>query len=130
MRAPLGAGKTVLAKGIARGLDVRDVVTSPTFTVVSEYSGRLHLVHVDLYRIHGPEEFEQLAVEDLVDERSVVLVEWPERAGDALPRTTRTIRLEIEADGSRLAHLPDELTAAPASAARDPATADPAGESS
>ncbi|MFW5684945.1 MAG: tRNA (adenosine(37)-N6)-threonylcarbamoyltransferase complex ATPase subunit type 1 TsaE, partial [Spirochaetota bacterium] len=63
---PLGAGKTTLAKGIAAGLGVNETVTSPTYTIVSEYSGTLPLYHVDLYRISGEDEYVQLGLDDML----------------------------------------------------------------
>ena len=93
---PLGAGKTELARGIARGLDVVGPVSSPTFVLVAEHEGRLPLFHVDGYRLAGPED--ALAA-GLLDERGaegVTVVEWAERLEVALP----VGRLEIRIDGS------------------------------
>ncbi len=110
LRAPLGAGKTVLAKGIARGLGVTDLVTSPTYTIISEYAGHLRFIHVDLYRIDSEEEYDQLAVNELVDYGTVVVVEWPERAGANLPEGTLTVEISIEPNGDRAVTLPDALS--------------------
>jgi len=77
---PLGAGKTVFAQGIARGLGVRDRVISPTYTIISEYdAGGAPLHHVDLYRIEGAEQMENLGLEDILRGPGVVLVEWGEK---------------------------------------------------
>lgn len=78
LNGPLGAGKTVFARGIAEGLgaDGEDV-SSPTFTIIQEYRGRVPLQHIDLYRLTPPE-VDDLALEDLMDD-SVLVVEWPER---------------------------------------------------
>jgi tRNA threonylcarbamoyladenosine biosynthesis protein TsaE len=75
---PLGAGKTAFARGLAEGLggDPNDV-SSPTFTIVQEYAGRVRLQHVDLYRL-APSEVDDLALEDLWED-SVIAVEWPDR---------------------------------------------------
>jgi tRNA threonylcarbamoyladenosine biosynthesis protein TsaE len=108
--APLGAGKTVLAKGLARGLGVTDVVTSPTYTIISEYSARLGLVHVDLYRIESEDEYDQLAVNELLSYDTVVLIEWPERAGSYLPEGALPIEIAICPDGTRLLKVPEVLT--------------------
>ncbi|MBU8912465.1 MAG: tRNA (adenosine(37)-N6)-threonylcarbamoyltransferase complex ATPase subunit type 1 TsaE [Spirochaetales bacterium] len=110
LRAPLAAGKTVLAKGIARGLGVTDIVTSPTYTIVSEYAGRLQLTHVDLYRIDGEEEYDQLAVNELIDSGTVVVIEWPERAGTYLPEGVLAVEITIEPNGDRTVNLPGALT--------------------
>lgn len=119
IHAPLGAGKTVLAKGIARGLGVSDVVTSPTYTIVSEYSGRLRFIHVDLYRIDGEEEFAQLAVDELINSHTVVVIEWPERAGAYLPEEALRIEIAIEPNGDRSMRFPDALSASFAEGALD-----------
>ncbi|MBF0341358.1 MAG: tRNA (adenosine(37)-N6)-threonylcarbamoyltransferase complex ATPase subunit type 1 TsaE [Magnetococcales bacterium] len=77
----LGCGKSVLARGVLWGLGVADdCITSPTFTLVNPYdSGRLPAAHFDLYRLSAPEELELVGVEEYVDGRGVVIVEWPER---------------------------------------------------
>ena len=94
---PLGAGKTQFAKGFAQGLGVRDVVNSPSFTLMTEYAGRLPLFHQDLYRLAGAEEAIQGG---LVDERQlegVTLTEWAER----LPEEIDPGRLTVEHHGPR-----------------------------
>lgn len=106
---PLGAGKTTLAKGIARGLGVHDTVTSPTYTLVSEYAGRLPLYHVDLYRIGDEEEYLQLGLEDLIDRSGVTLIEWPERAGGELPASAASISIRVSGPDAREIEGPDEL---------------------
>ena len=75
----LGAGKTAFVRGVARGLGASsDEVTSPTFTLMQEYRGRLTLVHVDLYRL-SPEEVSALGVEESTDDPAVIAIEWAER---------------------------------------------------
>lgn len=75
----LGAGKTAFVRGIARGLGASpDDVTSPTFTLMQEYRGRLTLVHVDLYRL-SPDEVSGLGIEESTDAPSVIAIEWAER---------------------------------------------------
>jgi tRNA threonylcarbamoyladenosine biosynthesis protein TsaE len=111
LHAPLGAGKTVLAKGIAQGLGITDVVTSPTYTIISEYPAPVGLVHVDLYRIESEEEYDQLAVNELVNYDTVIVIEWPERAGSYLPNEALSIEISIGPDGVRLFTLPDALVA-------------------
>jgi tRNA threonylcarbamoyladenosine biosynthesis protein TsaE len=98
LEGPLGAGKTAFARGLAEGLgcDGEDV-SSPTFTIVQEYRGRLRLQHVDLYRL-GSEEVDDLALEDLL-EGSVMAVEWPDRWRRA-PADAMRVRIEM-LDGTR-----------------------------
>ena len=98
LEGPLGAGKTAFARGLAEGLgcDGEDV-SSPTFTIVQEYRGRVTLQHVDLYRL-SPAEVDDLALDDLL-EGSVMAVEWPDRWRDA---PAGSIRVTIEPlDGTR-----------------------------
>ncbi|MBW1990402.1 MAG: tRNA (adenosine(37)-N6)-threonylcarbamoyltransferase complex ATPase subunit type 1 TsaE [Deltaproteobacteria bacterium] len=78
----LGGGKTCFVQGLARGLDVPDhvAVTSPTYTLVNEYPGRLLLVHADLYRLSGPHALEEIGFFDLAGPGTVAAVEWAERA--------------------------------------------------
>ena len=88
----LGAGKTAFVRGMARGLGASpDDVTSPTFTLMQEYRGRLTLVHVDLYRL-SPDEVTGLGVEESTEEPAVIAIEWAERWKGA-PEEAWTIRI-------------------------------------
>jgi tRNA threonylcarbamoyladenosine biosynthesis protein TsaE len=91
----LGAGKTVIAKGIGKGLGVREEVLSPSFNYLLEYRGRLQLFHADLYRIDGPRAFRALGLDEYLDRGGVLLIEWAERVKDSLP--PETIWIEITA---------------------------------
>jgi tRNA threonylcarbamoyladenosine biosynthesis protein TsaE len=93
---PLGAGKTELARGIARGLGVDEPVTSPTFVLVAEHVGRLPLFHVDCYRLGGPEDALAAGILDERADEGVTVVEWAERLGLALPPG----RLDVHIDGA------------------------------
>jgi len=81
LQGDLGAGKSVLARGIARGLgvDPRTPITSPTFTLMNHYAARLDLYHFDLYRLSDPDELIELGFDDFAFGQGVALVEWPER---------------------------------------------------
>lgn len=81
LQGDLGAGKSVLARGIARGLDVPEEVpiTSPTFTLMNHYPARLELYHFDLYRLSDPDELIELGFDEFAHGQGVALVEWPER---------------------------------------------------
>ncbi|MGM9662076.1 MAG: tRNA (adenosine(37)-N6)-threonylcarbamoyltransferase complex ATPase subunit type 1 TsaE [Oscillospiraceae bacterium] len=99
----LGMGKTAFTRGLARGLGYTGRVTSPTFTIVNEYEGRLPLFHFDLYRLGGPEELFDIGWEDYLSRGGVVAVEWSERVTEALPAETRFIRFSRgEDDSSRI----------------------------
>jgi len=90
----LGAGKTTLARGILRGLGYRGAVTSPTYTLVERYdAGARTVYHFDLYRLDGPAELEATGLRDWLDGAAIILIEWPERGGDALPAPD--IRVDI-----------------------------------
>lgn len=109
LRGGLGAGKTVFAKGVARGLGIEEEVTSPTFTIISEYQGRLPLRHIDAYRLDGPEDFSEIGGDELLrDETALSLIEWSERLEGALPPGTARLSLEVLPDGSRRAVLESE----------------------
>lgn len=92
----LGAGKSVLARAIARGAGVDSPMPSPTFNLVFRYdTGRgTSVVHLDLYRLERPEEVRELGWRELGAEDEIVIVEWPERAGALLPPQRWDIRLE------------------------------------
>ena len=79
LQGTLAAGKTQLTKGIAQGLGITEPVTSPTFTIVSEYYGRLPLYHIDVYRLGSPEEFLDLGVEEMLYGQGVCVIEWSEK---------------------------------------------------
>ena len=96
----LGVGKTVFAKGFAKGLGVTEPVTSPTFTIVQEYlSGRLPFYHFDVYRIGDPDEMEETGFYHYLDRGGVVLIEWAELIEDILPSPRTAIKLEKDLDG-------------------------------
>lgn len=94
LRGDLGAGKTTLARAICRGLGVQEEVTSPTYAIVHQYAGRMPVYHLDLYRLAGPADLTNIGWDDIIGSGGVVLVEWPERAGDALPRDHIPLALE------------------------------------
>ncbi|PKM82821.1 MAG: tRNA (adenosine(37)-N6)-threonylcarbamoyltransferase complex ATPase subunit type 1 TsaE, partial [Firmicutes bacterium HGW-Firmicutes-13] len=81
----LGTGKTVFTRGIARGLKVEDYVTSPTFTLINEYSGSLPLFHFDVYRLDDPEELLELGYEEYFYGEGITVIEWAEKIEDYLP---------------------------------------------
>ncbi len=96
---PLGAGKTQLVKGIAEGNGAADPskVTSPTFTLINEYAGRLTLFHIDAYRLKGSVELLALGFDELVRPDSAVVVEWADRVTAALPEDL--LRIELTPTG-------------------------------
>ena len=101
----LGAGKTTLVRAICRGYGVEDEVTSPTFALVHEYfGGRTVVYHLDLYRLGSPAELTNIGWDEIVAAHALVLVEWPQRAGDRLPHDVVPVELE-HAPGDRTRRL-------------------------
>jgi tRNA threonylcarbamoyl adenosine modification protein YjeE len=99
----LGAGKTTLARAILKAMGVTDEMPSPTFTLVQSYDTAPPVAHFDLYRLKSAREMEELGFEDALQE-GAVLVEWPERAPEALPPDALHVRL-AQTDGLRNARL-------------------------
>jgi tRNA threonylcarbamoyladenosine biosynthesis protein TsaE len=95
----LGAGKTTLAQSICLGYGVREEITSPTYSLVHEYSTeRSAVFHIDLYRLDSPTQLTNLGWDEIMGSRSLVLVEWPERAGPRLPEDHLPIDLDYVPD--------------------------------
>jgi tRNA threonylcarbamoyladenosine biosynthesis protein TsaE len=98
----LGAGKTSFSYGIALGLEVKEqYITSPTFTFVNEYEGRVPFYHIDLYRLKDPEELENIGFEEYIDSDGVTVIEWAERAEDELPEERLSVYLNYVNESSR-----------------------------
>lgn len=95
----LGAGKTHLTKGLAAGLGYSGEVTSPTFSLAHEYSGgRLPIFHFDFYRMESEDEVVRIGWDEYLDARGIVVVEWPHKFPNLLPRNTLWLTLEIKGD--------------------------------
>ena len=97
----LGAGKTRLVQGAADALGADDPVVSPTFMLVREYEGRVPVHHLDAYRLSGPQELEDLGLEDVLSAEAVVFVEWADRVAAALPESWLELVLHIHDDERR-----------------------------
>lgn len=102
MQGTLAAGKTTITKGIAESLGVLDTITSPTFCLISEYEGKMPLYHMDVYRLEGTDDFENLGTDDMLYGDGVSIIEWSEKIMDALPKKTIILKLEPQEDGSRI----------------------------
>jgi tRNA threonylcarbamoyladenosine biosynthesis protein TsaE len=98
MYGDLGAGKTAFVQGLARGLDIEEPITSPTFTIVNEYSGRLPLYHFDVYRIADSDEMYEIGYEEYVYGDGVSVIEWPQLIDDILPEKRYDITIEKDYD--------------------------------
>jgi tRNA threonylcarbamoyladenosine biosynthesis protein TsaE len=90
----LGTGKTHLTKGIAKGLDIKDHVTSPTFTIVNEYTGRLKLYHFDVYRVNDPDEIAAIGFDEYIFSDGVSIIEWANYIEELIPPNNLTITIE------------------------------------
>jgi tRNA threonylcarbamoyladenosine biosynthesis protein TsaE len=105
LHGDLGAGKTTFARALIQYLGYAGRVKSPTYGLLETYStGGMNTLHLDLYRIDDPGDVEELAIRDLFDERSLLLVEWPEKGGNFLPAPDVEIFFE-DADGQRRATI-------------------------
>ncbi|WP_022683189.1 tRNA (adenosine(37)-N6)-threonylcarbamoyltransferase complex ATPase subunit type 1 TsaE [Sphingobium bisphenolivorans] len=110
----LGAGKTTLARGILEGLGLEEEAPSPSFAIVQPYDipdVRLPVAHVDLYRLEGPEEVEELALDDYLMD-SLLIIEWPDRLGERAWPEALQLHIDMVEDGARrlTARVPDAWT--------------------
>jgi len=106
MHGPLGAGKTCLTKGIAAGLGVKETITSPTYTIVSEYEGVLQgdpvqIFHIDAYRLTGDDDFSAIGGEEMIFGDGISIVEWCERIPDFIRNGVLKVDIQIMEDEKR-----------------------------
>lgn len=99
LKGNLGTGKTCFVQGLATALGISAAVYSPTFTIANEYRGKNNqrLIHLDLYRLSGPDELESIGWNDYLDSGDAMAIEWPERAKGELPERTILVELQIGA---------------------------------
>jgi tRNA threonylcarbamoyladenosine biosynthesis protein TsaE len=95
---PLGAGKTHFAKGVGKALGIAEEITSPTYAIVNEYPNTSPLIHMDLYRIQGEEDFENIGGPEYFSPENICLIEWPQRALGLIPWTKRVEISILEGD--------------------------------
>jgi tRNA threonylcarbamoyladenosine biosynthesis protein TsaE len=95
LSGPLGAGKTCLAKGIGLGLGIEEEITSPTYTIVSEYPGVCPLYHIDAYRLSGDDDFDALGGEEFLYGQGISVVEWSDRIPSSIPPDAVFVDIEI-----------------------------------
>lgn len=101
LNGDLGAGKTYLTKGIAKGLGIEDYITSPTFTILNEYKGRIPLYHFDVYRINDVEEMYEIGFEEYLYGNGVCIIEWGSMVEEILPEDTINIKIKNLGEFSR-----------------------------
>ena len=97
----LGAGKTCLTQGIAWGLNIKEYTLSPTFVLVREYYGRLPLYHIDLYRLDGTSDFEDIGLDELLYDQAVIAIEWADKMSQGPFAEQLSITFEIIDNHSR-----------------------------
>lgn len=103
LHGELGSGKTTFVQGLAKGLSIDDPngVSSPSYTLINVYEGPIRLVHVDLYRLGSPEEVTDLALDEFLDDQTVLAIEWGERLPDELSRELIEVTFEYEDESTR-----------------------------
>lgn len=103
MTGDLGSGKTVLTKGIAKGLGVKNAryVNSPTFVIIKQYKGKLPLYHFDLYRLSSPSMLDEENFEEYFYGRGVTVIEWAEKIAELLPKRRWEVKLKVSGENKR-----------------------------
>ena len=94
LEGELGTGKTVFAKGFAKGLGIEEIVDSPTFTIVKEYRGRETLYHFDVYRIEDIEELQEIGFSEMISGDAICLIEWASQIEEEIPENAKWITIE------------------------------------
>lgn len=105
LSGPLGAGKTCFVKGIAAGLGIEDEITSPTYTIVTEYGEAAPFYHIDAYRLKGNDDFSAIGGEEIIFGNGISAIEWSERIGGLIPGDAFRVEIAIQADGKRLIRI-------------------------
>ncbi|OGS44853.1 MAG: tRNA (adenosine(37)-N6)-threonylcarbamoyltransferase complex ATPase subunit type 1 TsaE [Elusimicrobia bacterium RIFOXYD2_FULL_34_15] len=99
---PLGAGKTVLAQSICKGLKVKDFVNSPSYKIVNQYNGKYPVYHIDLYRLNSVKEIDELGLDDYIYDEGITIIEWADKLEKKnLPKKRIEIKIEIKSENER-----------------------------
>ena len=102
LNGELGSGKTYLTKGVAFGLGINENVTSPTYTIISEYQGICPFYHIDAYRLNDEKDFQDLGGDEIINGDGISVIEWGEKIPKSLPKNKITVNLKITGLSSRL----------------------------
>ncbi|WP_416176681.1 tRNA (adenosine(37)-N6)-threonylcarbamoyltransferase complex ATPase subunit type 1 TsaE [Clostridium sp.] len=94
LNGDLGTGKTHFVKGLAKGLEIVDTITSPTFAIVNEYNGRLKFYHFDVYRVNDPDEIEAIGFDEYIFSEAVSVIEWSDYIDELIPKEHIDVRIE------------------------------------
>ena len=110
IKGPLGAGKTCLVKGIAAGLGIKEVLTSPTYTIISEYEAvfsgeNIPFFHIDAYRLAGDDDFADIGGEDIIFGNGISVIEWSDRLPGLIPNEALKVDIEISGENERKVHI-------------------------
>lgn len=101
----LGAGKTTITKSIAKGMEIDEYITSPTFTIVHEYEGREKLFHFDVYRVGSVEEMEDIGYEEYFYSEGVCVIEWANLIEEIIPKKHLWIHIKYGEDSNRIMNI-------------------------
>lgn len=105
LHGELGSGKTTFTQGLAAGLGVKDRIISPTFVVVRSHifnkNGAKQLFHIDLYRVEKVDDLKEIGIEEMLNDESIVIIEWPEKMEGLLPEKTKHVFFRYKTDTER-----------------------------
>lgn len=101
LEGDLGAGKTTLTQSIAKGMLIDDYVTSPTFTIIKEYKGRLNLYHMDAYRLEAEDDMIDLGYDEYINSDGVCIIEWASKIKGLIPKSAININITIDYENDR-----------------------------
>ncbi len=103
LQGELGAGKTTLVRGFLQACGVEGKIKSPTYTLIETYEGSsVNMVHMDLYRLNHPNEMDNLNIRDYLDDKTILLIEWPEKALAKLPSPDLSCQLDFSPQGRKI----------------------------
>ena len=106
LQGDLGSGKTTFTQMLLKHLGYKDKVKSPTYAIYESYQlPELTLIHMDLYRLSSPEELYYLAIDDIIDNQNIVIIEWPDKGKGVLPQASKSITFELVNEHSRTLSL-------------------------
>lgn len=106
LEGALGAGKTCFAQGFAQGRGIQETISSPSYAIIQEYPGKAgRLIHMDWYRLHSSEEIEDLGIEEYFDGKSILLIEWAQKAPSLIPDNAWKIQIQVLDMGERIIKL-------------------------
>jgi len=97
----LGSGKTVFTKGLAEGLHIKEIITSPTFAILNIYNGDIDLYHFDIYRLHSREDLENIGYEEYFYGKGITVIEWADKCLDILPEICYLVYLKFLNENQR-----------------------------